>query len=204
MAGKGKKTFVAGEVLLAQDVNDYLMDQTVMNFASDAARSSAIPTPTEGMFAVTTDNDQVDYYNGSDWVPALPIGAWQTWAPTLQGGWANGNGTWSAQFCQIGKIVHVYGKFTVGSTTTKGSDMRLSVPVTARSFSQTFDCYAAIGSPAQVQYSNIIRLETTTQFRILAQDSNATYLRPTAVTATVPATWATNDQIAFQMTYEAA
>jgi hypothetical protein len=80
MAGKGKKTFVAGEVLLAQDVNDYLMDQSVMNFASSAARSSAIPTPTTGMVsyvgdtgsdsatnATIVDVPQIQAYTGSAW-----------------------------------------------------------------------------------------------------------------------------------------
>jgi hypothetical protein len=72
MAGKGKKTFVAGEVLLAQDVNDYLMDQTVMNFATSAARASAIPTPTEGMTSYisttgTATIPQIETYTGSEW-----------------------------------------------------------------------------------------------------------------------------------------
>jgi hypothetical protein len=67
MAGKGKKTFVAGEVLLAQDVNDYLMDQSVMNFASSAARSSAIPTPTEGMTTYVQDRNQIESYDGAEW-----------------------------------------------------------------------------------------------------------------------------------------
>ena len=64
----GKKTFVAGEVLTAQDVNDYLMDQSVMTFASDAARSSAIPTPSEGMISYQTDTDAIEAYDGTNWV----------------------------------------------------------------------------------------------------------------------------------------
>jgi hypothetical protein len=67
MAGKGKKTFVAGEVLLAQDVNDYLMDQSVMNFASSAARSSAIPTPTEGMTTYVQDRNQIETFDGAEY-----------------------------------------------------------------------------------------------------------------------------------------
>jgi hypothetical protein len=68
----GKKTFVAGEVLLAQDVNDYLMDQSVMNFATSAARASAIPTPTEGMTSYisttgTASIPQIETYTGSAW-----------------------------------------------------------------------------------------------------------------------------------------
>jgi hypothetical protein len=72
MAGKGKKTFVAGEVLVAQDVNEYLMDQSVMNFASSAARASAIPTPSAGMTSYisttgTASIPQLETYTGSAW-----------------------------------------------------------------------------------------------------------------------------------------
>jgi hypothetical protein len=63
----GKKTFVAGEVLLAQDVNDFLMDQTVMNFASAAARASAIPTPTEGMTTYVQDRNQIETFDGAEY-----------------------------------------------------------------------------------------------------------------------------------------
>jgi hypothetical protein len=67
-----RKTFVAGEVLLAQDVNQFLMDQSVMNFATSAARSSAIPTPTEGMTSYisttgTASIPQIETYTGSQW-----------------------------------------------------------------------------------------------------------------------------------------
>jgi hypothetical protein len=65
----GKKTFVAGEVLTAQDVNDYLMDQSVMNFTNTAARSSAIPTPTDGMVTYRQDIDAMEAYNGTTYVP---------------------------------------------------------------------------------------------------------------------------------------
>jgi hypothetical protein len=63
----GKKTFVAGEVLTAQDVNDYLMDQSVMTFASSAARSSAIPTPTTGMTTYVSDRNQIETFDGAEY-----------------------------------------------------------------------------------------------------------------------------------------
>ncbi len=68
MAGLGKKTFTAGEVLTASDVNGYLMEQAVMVFGGTAARSSAIPTPSAGMVTYVSDLAQVQYYNGSAWV----------------------------------------------------------------------------------------------------------------------------------------
>ena len=67
MAGAGKKTFTAGEVLTASDVNTYLMEQSVMVFGGTAARSSAIPTPSEGMTTYRTDSQQIESYDGSQW-----------------------------------------------------------------------------------------------------------------------------------------
>jgi hypothetical protein len=72
MAGAGKKTFTAGEVLTASDVNTYLMEQSVMYFAGTAARSSAIPTPSTGMTSYigvtgTATIPQIETYTGSTW-----------------------------------------------------------------------------------------------------------------------------------------
>ena len=67
MAGLGRKTFTAGEVLTAANVNGYLMDQTVMVFAGTAARSSAIATASAGMVSYRTDGSVWEGYNGSTW-----------------------------------------------------------------------------------------------------------------------------------------
>jgi len=68
MAGLGKKTFEANEVLTAADVNGYLMDQSVMRFATTSARDTNIPSPTEGMVVYIDADDSLLVYNGSAWV----------------------------------------------------------------------------------------------------------------------------------------
>lgn len=68
MAGAGKKTFSAGETLLASDVNSYLMDQAVMVFDDASARTTAIPSPSEGMVTYLRDVDLVQAWNGAEWV----------------------------------------------------------------------------------------------------------------------------------------
>ena len=59
----GYKDFTTGEVLTADDVQDYLMDQSVMVFASSAARGSAIASPTEGMVTYLSDDDAIEVYD---------------------------------------------------------------------------------------------------------------------------------------------
>lgn len=68
MAGLGRKIFTAGDVLTASDVQNYLMDQSVMVFAGTAARSSAIATPTDGMVTYNQTNNSLEAYNGTEWI----------------------------------------------------------------------------------------------------------------------------------------
>lgn len=72
MAGAGSKLFTSGSVLTANDVNTYLMDQTIMRFTSTTTRDAAFggagePTLSEGMFAYTSDTNTLWFYTGSAW-----------------------------------------------------------------------------------------------------------------------------------------
>jgi hypothetical protein len=65
-----RKEFEAFTRLDASDVNTFLMDQSVMTFATSAARGSAIATPVEGMVTYLEDNNSLQLWNGSQWVLA--------------------------------------------------------------------------------------------------------------------------------------
>jgi hypothetical protein len=69
MAGAGYKLFATGDVLTAAQVNTYLMQQTVMVFASSAARTSALSgVVAEGMVSYLQDTNATEVYDGSAWV----------------------------------------------------------------------------------------------------------------------------------------
>jgi len=73
MAGAGAKLFTSGAVLTAAQVNTYLMDQAVMRFANEAARTAAFggagePVLASGMVSYLIDIASVQVYNGSAWV----------------------------------------------------------------------------------------------------------------------------------------
>lgn len=71
MAGAGFKNFAAGQVLTAQEVDEYLMQQTVMRFANAAARTTALSgVLAEGMISYLDDTNSLELYNGSAWVAA--------------------------------------------------------------------------------------------------------------------------------------
>jgi hypothetical protein len=63
------KLFSTGEVLTAANVNSYLMNQTVMVFASAAARTTALSgVLAEGMISYRSDAKVLEIYNGTSWI----------------------------------------------------------------------------------------------------------------------------------------
>jgi hypothetical protein len=67
-----RKVFAPGDVLTASDVMTFLMNQAVVTFADAAARTAALPTPSEGMVAYLNDTNSVEYYDGSAWETLNP------------------------------------------------------------------------------------------------------------------------------------
>ena len=73
-ANAGYKLFNTGDVLTAAQVQNNLQNQTIMYFASAAARDASAPLTaalTEGMFCYLADVNQVQFYTGSAWVGLL-------------------------------------------------------------------------------------------------------------------------------------
>jgi hypothetical protein len=63
MSGLGYKAFTAGDVLTAAQVQGYLQDQAVMVFATNAARTAALASPTQGMISfLENSNSYWQYY----------------------------------------------------------------------------------------------------------------------------------------------
>ena len=62
MAGLGYKAFASGEVLTAANLQGYAVDQSTMVFASAAARTSALASPSQGMVSFLTDSGTVWQY----------------------------------------------------------------------------------------------------------------------------------------------
>jgi hypothetical protein len=69
--GSGFRTFAASEVLTGSNVQNYLMEQSVMSFASTGARDAAVTSPEAGMVAYVRSNDSSEglyhYTSASSW-----------------------------------------------------------------------------------------------------------------------------------------
>ena len=71
MAGAGFKDFTAGAVLTAEQVDTFLMQQTIMVFDDSMARDTALSgVVAEGMHAYLKDTNAFQYYDGAAWQSA--------------------------------------------------------------------------------------------------------------------------------------
>ena len=83
MAGLGYKTFSAGEILTAANLSGYAVDQSVMVFASSAARTAALAAPSQGMVSFLSDSGTTWQYFELYNVTTNPGGAKTAgWYPT--------------------------------------------------------------------------------------------------------------------------
>lgn len=109
------KTFTAGSVLTAADVNTYLMGQSVIACTSGTRPAS----PVAGMTIYETDTTIYQNYNGTTWVPAVNLGAWTSTTPTINSGTAwSLSGSSFMRYRVIGKTcnVQLYASVTAGNT----------------------------------------------------------------------------------------
>jgi len=129
------------------------------------------------------------------------MGAWTTYVTTTAN-LTKGSGTITASYCQIGKVVHFKVRFILAADSAVGTSPSFTLPVTAvATYANLYICNFLDSSvgwvPGAVDYN------TTTLFP-QAVGAAAAYLTRTGVTATVPFTWGTTDEIDISGTYEAA
>ena len=199
------KVFTNGSVLNASEINDNLMNQSVMVFSNATARSAALTSPVEGMLTWLEDLNRYENYNGSAWVELISIPGWVAYTPTFTN-MTIGNATIRFRYSQIGKIVVVQGDVVFGSTTSISGIPVISLPVTASSLTApSTQLGGAYAEDAGITgYPLMMRLNSSTSINVLAFGAAGTYVNSTPVASNVPFTWGTNDLFRFTITYEAA
>lgn len=115
--------------------------------------------------------------------------------------WTNltvGNGTTIARYSQIGKMVHYYVQFTMGSTSVMGTSPYLTVPVTNK---------ASVIQPSHVGFARNAPTGPNYNLQCIVFEDGKMYLTVLGgsnFTATSPFTWATDDFFIISGVYEAA
>ena len=88
------KVFSNGNALNASELNTYLMNQSVMVFASTTARDAALTAPTEGMLVWLEDSNKFVYRGQSSWTDLI-----------AGGGWADKSANYSVVAGDLGKTI---------------------------------------------------------------------------------------------------
>lgn len=153
----------------------------------------------DGASAIRTLGSAIDTTTGKAFL------AWQTYAPTLSGGFTNGNGTYgAARYCQIGKTMHVAVAFTTGNG-SKGNGLTISLP--AASVATGYYLGVARLTVGGTVYPAYIVVNNNTTATIYVTGTAGTYGNQVAVNGTtnIPNTWAASgDLIHFSFAYEVA
>jgi len=133
------------------------------------------------------------------------LGEWASYTPT-SGNLTVGNGTLTGYYSQAGKIVLARIYFKLGSTSAIGTNPYLGLPVAAKA--AVFSGLLFINDYGT---GNLVGLATTLlaggnvdQVTFCAYAASGAYITLPATTATVPITWAVNDEIYISICYEAA
>lgn len=129
MAGSGYKLFAVGEVLTAADVNTYLQQQTVMVFASAAARTTALSgVLAEGMVSYLKDTDVVEIYTGASWVSLDDPNAIQNSIVTAKGDLISATGSGAPARLAVGTNGQVLKANSATSTGLEWGSISSSAP----------------------------------------------------------------------------
>jgi len=124
-----------------------------------------------------------------------------SYTPTLTN-FTVGNGTMTAKYAQTGKIVTMFFKLDFGSTSTMGSNIGITLPVTA---ADTFNMAKVfIGDYGVQNYQGNAWNGTTTEIYIEIDKVDSTYNKTASLSSTIPMTWGATDILSFTLTYLAA
>lgn len=206
----GFKTFTSA-TLSSADVNDYLMEQAVIQCTSGTRPSS----PHEGMTIYETDTDLYKHYSGSAWVTLVQPGAWTSFTPEVKGSLSGAptatlTGSSASRYCRIGRTIHWHGvaQFSGAPSGAIDGAFYFTLPVTA-DMTAAWLIGPAYGfdDSAVLDVHGLAYLVTTTQMAVryvagTGPTGSSTNL--STKTSELPWTWATNDIVRWSVRYEAA
>jgi hypothetical protein len=199
MSGSGFKTFNSGDVLTASDVQNYLMDQAVTQFADATARGAAITAPFEGQFAYLRDTNEFTVYDGTAWRPYNT--SFTAYTPSYSNVTLGSGGTIVGFYSSFGRLTIAHVLITLGTTGSVGGVITVGLPSdhayasTARFTGTARMAVAGTTFPGSV-------IGSAGNMLVYAHNASGTYLSVTATASNIPALWASGHTCLIQAIYE--
>ena len=152
-------------------------------------------------------NDEVEALEAKVAIGNTVLGTYTAYTPTLSGV-TLGNATFNTRYCRVNNLVHYFGRIIFGSTTTiTAGNWEFSLPVNCNNSYVTG--FAPMGNAGYfdnsigiIYWGDVIAFGSATGLRLRAPVGSTGYT--TNLSSTTPFTWATDDRILFNVTYEAA
>lgn len=204
MAGAGYRNWTAGDIPTATQFDTFLQEQTVMVFATAAARNAALAAVlAEGMVTFQVDTNTLTVYSGAAWSTVGPLhGALTAWTPTVtQSGAVTVTNT-SSSYQRIGRQVTCRFFVTVtGAGTGANAVIVAGLPFTGLNTGDVVGVCSLLDSGSNRHQAHI-RMESTTTLSLLASASTA--LDPRLGVTSFTAALAAGDTISGTFTYQVA
>lgn len=180
--------------------HDYLIaKQSIVPYADAAARTAALPSPTEGQVTYLNSTNLVEVWDGGQWV-AQGGTSWAAYTPS----WTNltlGNGSQSFIYAVNSKVGYIAGRLVFGGTTSMASAPSFSLPSgwTPDTYNQSIQPCHLVDDSATAIISGQAWL-TTSSVALYAEQVSGSNVIISPVTSTLPFTWTTSDEIRVAVT----
>jgi hypothetical protein len=128
---------------------------------------------------------------------------WTSWTPTISG-FTAGNAVYDCSYLIVGKTVTLRFKMTAGTTTTYGA-LSVTTPTgldPVKTTKQVFPCI--LSKSGSSDYFGFATIASANTILVNVASVSGSYTIRTSLSSTVPFTWAANDAVQFQLTYEIA
>ena len=126
-----------------------------------------------------------------------------TFTPTFTN-YTRGNGTSVAYYMRVNKLIYLYLKETLGSTSSVTGAIQLTLPVTAARTQAIETTRGRIEDVGANNYWSTALADSTTAVILYAELTSGTYNALQGISATIPMTWTSTDNFSMAFVYEAA
>lgn len=175
------------------------VDEDWIKISTSTSRPS---DPYRGQMIFEYDTDKFVARSITDvWTDAIPLGAWQSWTPTITN---LSGGTLSAVYQKVGRMVNFRFKYTLAGA-NMGTNPQFTLPIAAHAdFVQNMPIGSCslLDTGVQLYMGWPVMVNSTTVVPVAISTGGATAVN-TAVTATSPFTWGAGDILMVIGTYEA-
>jgi len=189
-------------VWVAQDDSNAIQN-AIVNAKGDIIGASADDTP--AITSVGANNTYLIADSTQSTGLAWAAGTYTTFTPGGFSGFTLGNGTVAGRYRVFGKTVFFQSVITLGSTSSVTGNLVMQFPVSANTANNaTYFGQVRFVDSGTNEYQGYLLQNGTNFFTIAAINASGTYASNQAISATIPFTWTTSDQIYIMGTYEAA